>query len=182
MKGLPGHLTLKSFDAALSIVRAEIAKPNPPSMLVNWLKHKDANPWVFKCLCYPLTSMKPLNWIETSFTTNIVESVHALSHKYGTRLTLLGAIEAGKKSDSQYFQVEQAVQMSGVHVHYGNNTATGRAKKSLNRKRVRMEAIKKAKKNETTEQVLKEAKALIEAGLSADTVEKFLDSKSKSSE
>lgn len=173
---------MESFDAALSVVRAEIAKPNPPSMLVNWLKHKDANPWVFKCLCYPLTSMKPLNWIETSFTTNIAESAHALSHKYGTRLTLLGAIEAGKKLDCQYFQVEQAVQMSGVQVRYGNNTATGRAKKSLNRRRARVEATKKAKKNETTEKVLKEAKVLIEAGLSAEAVEKFLDSKSKSCE
>ena len=65
---------------------------------------------------------------------------------------------------------------------YRNNTATGRTKKSLNRKRARTEATKKAKKNETTEQVLKEAKALIEAGLNAETVEKFLDSKSKSSE
>jgi hypothetical protein len=30
LKGMPRHLTLESYDAAMSIVRAEAAKPNTP--------------------------------------------------------------------------------------------------------------------------------------------------------
>jgi hypothetical protein len=50
LKGLPGHLTLESLHAALSIVRAETIKPNTSKALINWLKHKDSNPWVLKCM------------------------------------------------------------------------------------------------------------------------------------
>jgi hypothetical protein len=48
LKGMPGHLTLESYDAAMSIVRAEAAKPNTSKPLANWLKHKESNPWVMK--------------------------------------------------------------------------------------------------------------------------------------
>ena len=78
-RGMPGHPTLESYNAAMSIVRVETVKPNTPKALANWQKHKESNPWVMKCLCYPLTAMKSTDWIETSFTTNIMESAHALS-------------------------------------------------------------------------------------------------------
>jgi hypothetical protein len=172
---------LESLDAALSIVRAETFKANAPEPLINWLKHKDSNPWIFKCLCYPLTSMNAMDWIETSFTTNIAESAHALSQKYGKQMTLMGAIQAGQKLDSQYFELEKNVQMSGVMVRYGNNSASGRARKSLNRKKARAEAAKKFKKQEMTEKTLMEAKNLVDAGISTEVVEQFLSSKFKSS-
>ena len=135
LKGLPGHLTLESFNAAISIVRAETVKPDTSIALVNWLKHKDSNPWVFRCLCYPLSSMKAIDWIDTSFTTNIAESAHALSQRYGKQLTLVGAIQMGEKLDSQYFELEKIVQKSGLNVQYGNHSGTGRARTSLNRKK-----------------------------------------------
>jgi hypothetical protein len=172
---------LESLDAALSIVRAATLTEKPHEPLVNWLRHKDANPWVLKCLCFPLTSMNAMDWIETSFTTNIAESAHALSQKYGKQMTLMGAIQAGQRLDSQYFESEKNVQMSGVMVGYGNNSATGRARKSLNRKMARAEATKKTKKQELTEKTLIDAKNLVDAGISAEVVEQFLSSKSKSS-
>jgi hypothetical protein len=172
---------LESLDAALSIVRAETLKEEPHQALVNWLRHKDSNPWVLKCLCFPLTSMNAMDWIDTNFTTNIGESAHALSQKYGKQMTLMGAIQAGQKLDSQYFELEKNVQMSGVMVGYGNNSATGRARKNMNRKMAKAEAIKKTKKQEMSEKALLDAKNLIEAGISAEVVEQFLSSKSKSS-
>jgi hypothetical protein len=123
--------------------------------------------------------MNAMDWIETSFTTNIAESAHALSQKYGTQMTLRGAIQAGQKLDNQYFELEKNIQMSGVMVWYGNNSATGHARKSLNWKKARMEAAKKSKKQEITENTLMEAKNLMDAGISAKVVEQILSSKSK---
>ena len=62
---------------------------------------------------------------------------------------------------------------------YGNRSTTGRARKSLVRQRSRAEATKKAKKHETTEKILMEAKNLLDAGVSNEVVEEFLASKSK---
>jgi hypothetical protein len=124
--------------------------------------------------------MNTMDWIDTSFNTNIAESAHAVSQKYGKQMTLMGAIQAGQKLDSQYFELERNVQMSGVAVGYGNNSATGRARKNLNRRMARAEATKKSKKQEMTEKTLIDAKNLIDAGISTDVVEQFLSSKSKS--
>jgi hypothetical protein len=135
LKGLPGHLTLESLHAALSIVRAETVKPDASKALVNWLKHKDANPWVLNCLCFPLSSMRSVDWIATSFTTNIAESAHALSQRHGKHLTLVGAIQSGEKLDRQHFQLARIVQNTGLSAMYGNRSTTGRARKSLVRQR-----------------------------------------------
>jgi hypothetical protein len=179
---MPGHLTLESYDAAMAIVGAEATKSNAPRALANWLRHKEANPWVMKCLCYPLSLMKSTDWIETSFTTNIAESAHALSQKYGKQLTLVGAIQAGQKLDSQFFELDKIVQHSGINATYGNRSVTGRTRQSLNRQKAksRTEATKTAKKHETTEKILKEAKSLLEAGMSKEAVEEFLSARSKS--
>lgn len=177
---MPSYLTLESFDSALAIIRAETLKPQPSKYLVNWLKHKDSNPWVFKCLCFPLSSMKRVDWIATSFTTNIGESAHALSQRHGKHLTLVGAIQAAQKLDSNHFQFTRDMQNSGVNFMYGNRTTTGRIRKNLTRQRSRAEVTKKAKKHEMTEKILQEAKHLLDAGISTEVVEEFLASKSKS--
>ena len=180
LKGLPGHLTVESLHAAISIVRAETTKANPPKALVNWLKHKDSNPWVLKCLCFPLSSMRAVDWVSTSFTTNIAESAHALSQRHGKHLTLVGAIQSGEKLDRQHFQLARIIENTGLSAMYGNKSTTGRTRKSLLRQRSRTEAMKKAKKHDTTEKILMEAKNLLDAGVSKEVVEEFLASKSKS--
>jgi hypothetical protein len=164
----------------MAIVQAEATKPGAPEILVNWLKHKDSNSWVLKCLCFPLTSMKPTDWIATSFTTNVAESAHALSQRYGKQLSLMAAIEAGQKLDGQHFELKKVVQHSGLRSMYGNGNATGRIKKNLNRQRARAETTKKGKKNEATEKVLMEARSLLEADVSKEAVEEFLAAKAKS--
>jgi hypothetical protein len=182
LKGLPGHLTLESLDAALAIVRAETLKSDASKSLINWLKHKDSNPWVLQCLCFPLSSMKATDWIATSFTSNIAESAHALSQRHGKHLTLVGAIQVAEKIDGYRFNLAQTVQKSGVKAMYGNGTTTGRVRKNLTRqtRKSHAEATKKAKKHETTEKILMEAKHLLDAGISKEVVEEFLASKSKS--
>jgi hypothetical protein len=180
LEGLPGHLTLESLAAGLAIIRAETLKPNAAKPLVNWLKHKDLNPWVFKCLCFPLSLMRRTDWIATSFTTNIGESAHALSQRHGKQLTLVGAIQAGEKPDNQHFQLAQYVLNSGVNAMYGNRATTGRVRRNLTRQRNRTEATKKAKKHATSQKILMEAKSLLDAGISKEVVEEFLTLKSKS--
>ena len=91
----------------------------------------------------------------------------------------MGAIQAGQKLHNQYFELEKNVQMSEVMIGYGNNSATGRARKSLNRKKARTAATKKTKKQEMTEKTLMEAKNLVDTGISVEVVEQFLSSKSK---
>lgn len=180
LRDLPQHMTRESLASALAIVRAETVKPNPPKPLVNWLKHKDSNPWVLKCLCFPLSLMRQTDWIATSFTTNIGESAHALSQRHGKHLSLVGAIQAVEKLDTQQARLAQVVHISGVNAMYGNNNSTGRARKNLVRQRNRAEATKKSKKHETTEKVLMEAKRLLDSGISKEVIEEFLSSKSKS--
>ena len=173
LKGLPGHLTMESLHAAVGIVRNETEKPGAPKALINWLKHKDANPWVLVCLCYPMSSMRMTDWVATSFTTNIAESAHALSQRYGKQLTLVGAIQAGEKLDRQHYEIARIGYQIGLNTTYGNRSVTGRAHKSAIRQRSRTEASKKTKKHETTEKILMEARSLLDAGISKDIVENF---------
>ena len=135
-----------------------------------------------KCLCYPMSSMKLTDQIETSFTTNIAESAHALLQKYRKQLTLISAIQARQKLNSQYFELDKIIRYSRVNAVYSNRSAIGRARQSLNRQRAksRAEAIKKAKKDEVTEIVLKEARILIEKEVSKEAIEEFLSAQSKS--
>jgi hypothetical protein len=124
--------------------------------------------------------MKATDWIDTSLTTNIAENAHALSQRYGKQLTLVGAIQAGQKLDGQHFELKQMVQSSGLRAMYGNGNATGRIKKNLNRQRGRLEASKKDKKSQGTENVPKEARSLMDAGVSKEAIEEFLAAKAKS--
>jgi hypothetical protein len=171
-------LTLESLHAALSIIRAETIKLDASKALVNWLKHKDSNPWILNCLCFPLSSMRSIDWVATSFTTNIAESAHALSQRHGKHLTLVGAIQSGEKLDRQHFHLAKIVQNTGLSAMYGNRSTTGRTHRNLVRQRSRAEATKKAKKHETTEKILIEAKNLLDAGVSKEVLEEFLASKS----
>ena len=124
--------------------------------------------------------MKSTDWIATSFTTNIGESTHALSQRHGKHFTLVGAIQAAEKLDSQFFHLSRVVHNSGVNAMYGNRTTTGRARRNLTRQRSHTEATKKAKMHETAKKILIEAKNLLDAGISKEAVEEFLLSKSKS--
>jgi hypothetical protein len=76
-------------------------------------------------------------WSNTSHTTNPAESAHALSQRYGTQLTLVAAVQQGKKIDEQYFMVQRAVRDSGIQRGYANRSISGREKKNMARRAVR---------------------------------------------
>jgi len=78
-------------------------------------------------------------------------------------MSLIGAIQAGQKLDSQYFELKKNVHLSGVMVNYRNNSAINRARKSLNRKKAHTEVTKeKSKQQQMTEKTLIEAKNLLD--------------------
>ena len=56
---------------------------------MNWIKHKDANPWVLTCVTFALSKMGRSDWYSTSVDTNIAESAHAQLQRDGVKLTRL---------------------------------------------------------------------------------------------
>lgn len=126
--------------------RAEKDRIEP---LLNWLEHKDKNPWILHCLCIATTEMSREDWFSTSTSTNIAEAQHAQAQREGKHLTLVSAIQKGLAVDKRFFQAKAAVQSVGVSVKYGNNSMTGRAKQSIIRNKA--SAAKKKDKGKEKE-------------------------------
>ena len=84
------------------------------------------------------TEMNLKDWQTTvSFTTNIAESAHAHSQWEGTKLSLLAAVQRGRKLDLQFLQLEHAVFKFGVNPRYGNTSFIGRRKKAITRQKAK---------------------------------------------
>lgn len=77
------------------------------------------------------------DWQTTSFTTNIAESAHANSQRDGIRLSLLAAVQRGRKLDLQFLQLEHAAFKFGVNPRYGNISFAGRKKKAIVRQKAK---------------------------------------------
>jgi hypothetical protein len=71
-------LSEEDFDFCFNDVR-EKAQARDIKELLNWFKHKDANPWILSGISLTKTKMSRADWFSTSFTTNIAESAHANS-------------------------------------------------------------------------------------------------------
>ena len=80
--------------------------------------------------------MPRIIWSNTSYTTNPAESAHALSQRYSIRLSLVGAIQQGKKIDEQFFVVHRSIRDNGISRGYGNRSVSGREKKNMARREV----------------------------------------------
>jgi hypothetical protein len=91
--------------------------------------------------------MPRIIWGNTSFTTNVAESAHALSQRYGTHMTLVGAIQQSQKIDEQFFVVQRSIRDSGIARGYGNRSVTGRGKKNM----IRYEKIAKKRREKERE-------------------------------
>lgn len=134
----------EAFVALISRVRKHSLLPTAyQKTLADWLQNKDNNPWMFQGLCLPLSNMSRENWFTTRFNTNVAEAAHAMSQRSGKQLSLVGAIMASEKLDTQFFESRRTAIQFGVTSKYGNNSITGRAHKNLARKKKRA-----AKKNE----------------------------------
>jgi hypothetical protein len=149
LREIPHLQTRESFIEALNRLRTYAASPAAPDGLITWLEHKDNNPWIFFCVCAGLTWMPRIIWSNTSFTANAAESAHALSQRYGTCMTLVGAIQQSQKIDEQFFVVQRSIRDSGIPRGYGNRSGSGRAKKNMvrNEKRAKKRREKERERN-----------------------------------
>jgi len=173
LREVPDILVRDHFDHILSVAR-EKAEEGQLTHLINWFEHKDRNPWVLQCLSLATTAMSREDWRSTSSTTNNAESAHAQSQREGIKLTLLTAVNKGKRLDSRHFEAAHAMQGFGVPVRYGNNSMTGRTKKTVVRQKSgRRKALASAR--EVGAKELEIAGDLIQAGVSKEVVEELLN-------
>ena len=84
----------------------EFAINNSNDVLMNWIKYKDANPWILTCVTFALSKIGLSDWYSTSVDTNIAESAHAQSQRDGVKLTLVTAVKKGERLDSLMFSLE----------------------------------------------------------------------------
>ena len=87
------------FHEILATLRNEAEAAN----LINWLRHKDRNPWILQCLSLATTGMSRKDLQTTRFNTNPAESAHAYSQRDGIKLSLLAAVQRGKRIDERFF-------------------------------------------------------------------------------
>jgi len=159
----------------LAKVRKEAEKQNL-TPIINWLDHKDRNPWVLQCISMATTQMNREDWLSTSKNTNHAESAHAQSQREGVKLSLLSAVEKGMRLDSRQFEAAQATQSSGVTVRYGNNSMTGRVMKKVARNKAAAIKAKAKEKSIATPNTLLIAQELLRKGISKEVVEAYLRS------
>ena len=122
----------------------EGAQQNNYRGILDWLTHKEGkNEWILKCVSIATTKMNRDDWFTTSTSTNLAESAHALSQRDGTRLTLVNAIQMGKKIDHRFLESRHVAENMGIMSRWGNRTITGRTQDNLKRSKKAT-----AKKNE----------------------------------
>ena len=154
----------------------QVAEKEKIQPLLNWLDHKDANPWILTCLSRATTEMEAEDWMTTSMDTNIAESAHILAQRHGRRLTLVSAIEKGYDIDAEFFGREKAALNFGVHRRQGNMTMTGRAKRSIKRS-VKTKKKKQGDMNETIKTVgekLGVLENLVKLGMNPEIADAYL--------
>jgi len=134
------NLTNESvFQETLATVRTEAEAENLKP-LINWLDHKERNPWILQCLSLAMTGMSRKDWQTTRFNINPAESApgHAYSQRDGIKLSLLAAVQRGKRIDEQFFQLEFGAYRFGINPRYGNTIFSGRKKLSATRKKAKV--------------------------------------------
>ena len=156
-----------------------VAEVEDNKKLLDWLDHKRANPWILTCICPATTKMSREDWFSTSSSTNIAEGAHAHSQRDGVKLTLVSAVNKGKRLDSHFFALEKAAVSFGVSAKYGNQSMSGRAKQNLVRNAARKQKQKEKEKIQIEiEETMRMASEMIIAGISHEVIEQFLASKS----
>jgi hypothetical protein len=145
---IPEVQSKEAFLGIMSRVREHALLPTRyKKQLGDWLKHKEDNPWIFQGLCFPMSNMSHESWFTTRFNTNVAESAHAMSQRSGKQLSLVGAITASERLDSQFLEARRAAVQFGLSINYGNNSITRRTHKNMVRNNKRA-----AKKREIRKQ------------------------------
>jgi len=175
LQEIPDIIVRDHYDHIFFKVR-EKAEENKLIGLLNWLEHKDRNPWVLQCLSLATTEMNYQDWRSTSFNTNNAESAHAQSQREGVKLTLISAVNKGMRLDSRHFEAARAMETVGIPVRYGNNSMTGRKQKSISRHKT-TKRKEKANEDPIDGQELAIAQDLLRNGMSSELVEQYLTRK-----
>jgi hypothetical protein len=149
-------------------------------VLLNWLDHKDRNPWVLQCISFATTKISRSDWMSTSKNTNNIETDHSNIQRDGVRLSLVSAVQKGQVYDRRNLRYAENINFSGVSRHFGNNSQSGRAKKKVVRN-IATKAKKKAKEKDNEVIIegneLQIAQDLIRSGIAPDIIEKYLATK-----
>jgi hypothetical protein len=138
--------------------------------------------WVLRCVSAATSLMDRDDWYGTSMSTNIAESAHALSQRDGIHLSLVAAIQAGKKIDDRFLEVKAAAVNTGIMSRSGNQSGAGRAERNLKRsqkaaeKRKGKSTVKEVNKEDESDamKTLRMAQDLIKEGVPAATIDAFL--------
>jgi hypothetical protein len=181
LREIPGIYVKDHFYNLLSSIRKR-AKEDKIEPLLNWLEHKDKNPWVLHCLCPATSGMSKEDWFSTSMNTNIAEAQHYQAQREGTRMTLVSAIQKGLAVDKRFFEAKAAVRSVGVSVKYGNKSMTGRAKENITRKKASAKKKDKGKEKEVQqfdEDALLVCNDLAEIGADPELMNRYLALKIK---
>jgi len=175
LREIPDTIVHDHYDHMLLTIHKR-AENDKLMGLLNWLEHKDKNPWVLQCLSLATTKMNSQDWKSSSFNTNNAESAHAQSQREGVKLTLMSAVNKGMRLDSRQFEAAQAMQTVGVPVRYGNNSMTGRKQKSICRRK-NAKAKEKTTYDSIDGQELAIAQDLLKNRLPKELVEQYLERK-----
>ena len=179
LRQIPDVVVLEHYFNVLTKVRKE-AEEAELQVLLNWLDHKDRNPWVLQCISLATIKISHEDWLSTSRNTNNSESSHASGQREGVNLSLVSAIQKGQKFDGRKLQGRQYVNFSGVAHRYGNNSMSGRTKKKVTRDQATKTRTKaKGKEKETLIEgnELQIAQDLIQNGIAPEIVERYLVNK-----
>lgn len=101
------------YNNVLAKVRNEAEKVNL-EVLLNWLDHKDRNPWVLQCISFVTTKISCSDWMSTSKNTNNIETDHSNIQQDGVRLSLVSAVQKGQAYDRRNIRYAENVNFSGV--------------------------------------------------------------------
>ena len=166
--------TEEQFSQALIYVTQK-AKDKNDKLLLDWLKNKESNPWILRCLSPATSKMSRTDWFTTSHNTNIAESAHAISQREGKNLSLVAAIEKAQQLDKRVLDTAIAVQEMGIQHKYGNNSTSGRIFKNLNHS-TNVRKQKEAQKPEVLmlKEVIDQAQEMIRDGIDKSVIENLL--------
>jgi hypothetical protein len=179
LRMIPELVISEHVDNVIAKARA-FAESTNNETLRNWIKHKDANPWVLTCLTLALSQMSRSDWFSTSVDTNIAESAHAQSQRDGVKLTLVTAVKKGERKDSLIFGLEEAALSGGIAAKYGNRSISGRTRQNLTRAQARQrKRQEKGKDQSESTETMRFATEMVQRGIAPSAVEGFLLSQRK---
>jgi hypothetical protein len=80
LEELPNITDQEQFNDLYKYVQMEAHKLKD-KVLLDWLRHKESNPWILNCVSPAVSTMAKDDWYTTSMNTNNAETMHAHSKR-----------------------------------------------------------------------------------------------------